>query len=68
MVLGSEEMKRIEELKRNEELLYNCINYLSTLWEIGDPTRVEEGFKNLGFTEEDLKRLEISSDIEEVIY
>jgi hypothetical protein len=59
MIMGKEELERIEELKRNEELLYNCINYLDNLWSIGDATKVEQSFKNIGFTQEDLKRLEI---------
>lgn len=59
MILGSEEMKRIEELKRNEELLYNCINYLQELWRIEDKELKEKHFEYLGFTKEDIKRLEI---------
>ena len=58
MILGSEEMKRIAELQRNEELLYNCIDYLEQLWVV-NATNIEQLFKNIGFKEEDLKRLEI---------
>lgn len=58
MILGSEEMKRIEELQRNEELLYACIDYLQQLWEIGH-NDIKENFNNIGFSEEDIKRLEV---------
>lgn len=59
MILGSEEMKRIEELKRNEELLYKCVDYLIELWKINDKDMIEKGFETIGFTKEDIKRLEI---------
>lgn len=62
MILGAEEMKRIKELQRNEELLYKCIEYLQNLWEINDSTRVEQNFMNIGFSEEDLKRVGISGE------
>lgn len=58
MILGSEEIKRIDELIRNEELLYACIGYLQQLWEIGH-NDIKENFNNIGFSEEDIKRLEI---------
>jgi hypothetical protein len=53
-------IERIEELKRNEYLLYKVLEYLLALWSI-DYTEEEqkEKFKRLGFTEEDIKRLEI---------
>lgn len=59
MILGSEEIKRIEELKRNEELLYKCVDYLIELWKINDKDMIEKGFETIGFTKEDIKRLEI---------
>lgn len=59
MILDSDKMKRIEELQRNEELLYNCINYLEELWRINDKEEKENHFKYLGFTKEDIERLEI---------
>lgn len=59
MILGKEELDRIDELKRNEELLYNCINYLQELWRIDNKEEIEKHFEYLGFTKEDIKRLEI---------
>ena len=36
MIIGIEETKRVEELKHNEELLYNTIEYLVELWGINE--------------------------------
>ena len=58
MIIGKEELERIEELKRNEELLYACIDYLQQLWEIGH-NDIKANFNNIGFTNEDIERLEI---------
>lgn len=66
MILGSEEMKRIEELQHNEELLYKCVQYLEREFDRYDSTRVEQIFEDIGFSKEDLIRLGVSSDIEEV--
>lgn len=52
-------LDRIEELKHNEQLLYNCIEYLINLWQInGDNEEIKNNFKNIGFTEEDLKQID----------
>jgi hypothetical protein len=55
-------IERIEELKRNEELLYKCIEYLVELWRINDKDMIERGFEKIGFTKEDIKRLEIGNE------
>ena len=59
MMFNKDTLDRIEELQRNEELLYNCINYLEELWRINDKEEKEKHFKYLGFTKEDIERLEI---------
>ena len=51
------ENKRIEELKKNEELLYNCIGYI--LEHIESYSETLEVFKRLGFNEEELLKFEI---------
>lgn len=57
MILGSEEMKRIEELKRNEELLYILIDRLQC--DMADNDSFRDYLIKVGFEEEDIKRLEI---------
>lgn len=53
-------VERIEELKRNEYLFYKTLEYLMALWEIDyNLDEILEKFKRLGFTEEDVKRLEL---------
>lgn len=58
--MSSEELKRVEELKHNEELLYNCIDYLIELWGINEKEEIIDKFKNiLSFTDEDIRKFEI---------
>ncbi len=63
MILGEKEIKRIEELKHQEELLSNCISYLWEIWNNKDLDSIEEEFKRLGFTDKDLEYWEITEDI-----
>ena len=65
MILGKEEFERIKELQHSEELLYKCVQYLEREFERYDSTMVEQSFKGVGFSKEDLIRLGVSSDIEE---
>jgi hypothetical protein len=57
-MFNKETLDRIDELKRNEELLYNCIDYLQQLWGI-EHKNTQRCFKDIGFREEDIERLEI---------
>lgn len=50
-------LERIEELKHNEELLYNCINYLWEIWNNEDADTILKSFKKLGFTDKDFNRI-----------
>lgn len=61
MTMDKQTLDRIEELQRNETLLYACVEYLVDLWGMNETEEeIAEHFKNtLGFTKEDLKRLEI---------
>ncbi len=63
MTMDKATLDRIEELQRNETLLYNCVEYLIDLWSINaDINEMKENLKNIGFTDEDIKRLEIIFD------
>ena len=59
-------IERIEQLKHNEELLSNCISYLWEIWNNEDLDTIENSFKRLGFTSEDLDYWYISEEIEEL--
>lgn len=49
--------------KRNEDLLYACIEYLVELWGVNETHQeMIEHFKKIGFTDEDIKRLELDLD------
>lgn len=53
---------RVEELKHNEELLYKIISYLIDLWSINESKEeIIEHFKTIGFTSEDIKKLDIEN-------
>lgn len=53
---------RVEELKHNEELLYKIISYLIDLWSINESKEeIIEHFKHIGFTSEDIKKLDIEN-------
>ena len=53
---------RVEELKHNEELLYKIISYLIDLWSINESKEeIIEHFKYIGFTSEDIKKLDIEN-------
>lgn len=63
MIMGKKKLDRIEDLKRNEELLYECLDYLTELWSINRNKReMRECFEMLSFTDEDIKRLGICFD------
>lgn len=66
MIIGKEELERIEELKHQEELLGNCISYLWEIWNNIDLDTIEQGFRRLGFTDKDLEYWEIKQEIENI--
>lgn len=60
MLLDDEKMKRIEQLKHNEELLFKTIDYLHNMLiknNIGYFDELDIYKKYLGFNEEDLEYL-----------
>lgn len=57
--MNKETLDRIEELQHRESLLFNCIDYLITLWGINEKERVIEKLKKLGFNEKDIEDLEV---------
>lgn len=66
MVIGKEELERIEELKHQEKLLGNCISYLWEIWNNEDLDTIEKSFRRLGFTDKDLEYWEIKQEIENI--
>lgn len=59
MIIGKEELDRIEELKHREVLLYNIVEYLIELWSINEKDELINKFRTLGFTKDDIKEFEI---------
>lgn len=48
-------LERIEELKHNENLMYNLADYLHDLWSVNaSEEEICNNFKNLGFTPRDI--------------
>ena len=66
MIIDEKKLKRIEELKHNEELLANCISYLWEIWNNEDLDAIERSFRRLGFTDKDLEYWEIKQEIENI--
>ena len=64
MILGKEELNRIEELKHHEKLLYSLIDYLWEIWNNTSTDEIRTIFKRLGFTDEDLEVLGIEEELE----
>lgn len=62
--MNSETLKRIEELKHHEELLYNVLEYLTELWGINKTQKeIMQDLKNImKFTNEDLEYFGIMGD------
>lgn len=59
-------LDRIEQLKHEEELLGNVINYLWEIWGNKDLDEISKGFSRLGFTEEDLDYWYITEEIDRI--
>lgn len=55
-------LKRIEELKHNEHLLYNLVDNLQVYF--SDDERFINYLKKCGFNEEDIKKIVLLSDEE----
>lgn len=66
MIIDEKKLKRIEELKHNEELLGNCISYLWEIWSNEDLDTIERSFRRLDFTDKDLEYWEIKQEIENI--
>jgi hypothetical protein len=63
--LKGKEMEMRDNNKHYVELLHNCIDYLTELWEINEKDELKDKFVNvLGFTEKDLKYFNIESEEE----
>lgn len=60
------DLDRIEQLKHEEELLGNVINYLWEIWGNKDLDEIAKGFERLGFTEEDLDYWYITEEIDRI--
>lgn len=58
--LKGKEQQMLDNSKHYVELLNNCIEYLTELWEINEKQALKDKFTNiLGFTEKDLKDFNI---------
>lgn len=58
--MTKEQLDRVEELKQNELVLYNIIDYLVDLWGINETNEeILKHFNTIGISDEDIERLNI---------